>query len=77
MYIHLGLALLHLHLHKKLNPGNQQYLETGLQYIKKHLRHLKGRRFTFLCGDAGPLAIGSVIYHLLKKEEKSQSCLTR
>lgn len=72
-----GIALLHIHLYNKLDSSNHQYLETGLKYMKGQLHHLKGRRFTFLCGDAGPLAVGAVIYHLLKKPEKSHSCISR
>ncbi|XP_063421840.1 lanC-like protein 2 [Mytilus trossulus] len=72
-----GIALLHIHLHRKLESGSQQYLKTGLEYLKKPLRHLKGRKYTFLCGDAGPLAIGAVINHMLKHEDDSKSCLDR
>lgn len=38
---------------------NYNTLKTALKYID--LRKLKGKRISFLCGDAGPLALASII----------------
>ena len=56
---------------------NKQYLETAVDYIKHFLRHLKGRKLSFLCGDAGPLALGAVIYHKLGNNAASKDCARR
>jgi len=40
-------------------------------------RRLKGHRFSFLCGDAGPLALGAVLYDKLGKETESTDCIKR
>ncbi|EGV91649.1 LanC-like protein 2 [Cricetulus griseus] len=61
-----GIALLYLQLYRV--TGDQTYLLRSLDYVKRTLRNLSGRRVTFLCGDAGPLAVGAVIYHKLKSE---------
>ncbi|XP_072944196.1 lanC-like protein 2 isoform X2 [Epargyreus clarus] len=44
-------------LHKR--DKRHDMFQTALQYINLH--DLKGRRISFLCGDAGPLAIAAVI----------------
>ena len=77
IFFFTGIALLHYHLHQKIHTGNQQYLQTALKYIQRPLRHLKGRRISFLCGDAGPLAIGAVLHHKLNQAEESKLCLDR
>ncbi|KAK2156084.1 hypothetical protein LSH36_222g03052 [Paralvinella palmiformis] len=71
-----GIALLYFHLHDKFGEGDR-YLEKALHYIDEPLNHLKRRKHTFLCGDAGPLALGAVIYHKLGKENDKQECLKR
>ncbi|EDL88039.1 rCG52346, isoform CRA_c [Rattus norvegicus] len=70
-----GIALLYLQLYRV--TGDQTYLLRSLDYVKRTLRNLSGRRVTFLCGDAGPLAVGAVIYHKLKSECESQECITK
>ncbi|XP_041496247.1 lanC-like protein 2 isoform X2 [Microtus oregoni] len=70
-----GIALLYLQLYRV--TGDQTYLLQSLDYVKRTLRNLSGRRLTFLCGDAGPLAVGAVIYHRLKSECESQECITK
>lgn len=35
------------------------YFQTAMEYI--NLDNLKGKRISFLCGDAGPLALATVI----------------
>lgn len=39
------------------------WFQTALDYINIDL--LKGRRISFLCGDAGPLALATVISYKL------------
>lgn len=70
-----GIALLYLQLYRV--TGDQTYLLRSLDYVKRTLRNLSGRRVTFLCGDAGPLAVGAVVYHKLKSECESQECITK
>ncbi|OWF39348.1 lanC-like protein 1 [Mizuhopecten yessoensis] len=71
-----GIAFLHWHMYNKLDK-DPQYLEQAYSYIKHHLRHLKGRRVTFLCGDAGPLALGAVVCSEMGKADKSQELVER
>uniref|UniRef100_A0A8C9WIM0 LanC-like protein 2 n=1 Tax=Scleropages formosus TaxID=113540 RepID=A0A8C9WIM0_SCLFO len=70
-----GIALLYLQLHRV--TGESSHLQRALDYVKRTLRNLNGRRVTFLCGDAGPLAVGAVVHHKLKNQAESQECLTR
>uniref|UniRef100_A0A8C5VT83 LanC-like protein 2 n=1 Tax=Microcebus murinus TaxID=30608 RepID=A0A8C5VT83_MICMU len=62
-----GIALLYLQLYRV--TCDQTYLLQSLDYVKRTLRNLNGRRVTFLCGDAGPLA--------LKSDCESQECITK
>uniref|UniRef100_A0A8C8XCL6 LanC like glutathione S-transferase 2 n=1 Tax=Panthera leo TaxID=9689 RepID=A0A8C8XCL6_PANLE len=70
-----GIALLYLQLYRV--TCDQTYLLRSLDYVKRTLRNLNGRRVTFLCGDAGPLAVGAVVYHKLKSDCESQECITK
>lgn len=70
-----GIALLYLQLYRVTK--NQSHLQRSLDYVKRILRNLNGRRVTFLCGDAGPLAVGAVVYHKLKNDSESKECVTR
>uniref|UniRef100_A0A8D0NM07 LanC like 2 n=1 Tax=Sus scrofa TaxID=9823 RepID=A0A8D0NM07_PIG len=70
-----GIALLYLQLYRV--TCDQNYLLRSLDYVKRTLRNLNGRRVTFLCGDAGPLAVGAVVYHKLKSDGESQECITK
>ncbi|KAI4461498.1 lanc-like protein [Holotrichia oblita] len=51
--------------------------KANLLEVKKLLRlnHLKHHRHTFLCGDAGPLAIGAVVSHKLADDSDSQKLI--
>lgn len=42
---------------------NSPILQTAAKYID--VQNLKGRRISFLCGDAGPLAIATIIAYKL------------
>lgn len=57
-----GLALFYLMSSLK-HDSNHEMLQAALEYID--LDKLKGRRISFLCGDAGPLAIAAVISYKL------------
>ena len=44
---------------------------------EKALSKLKNHRVSYLNGDAGPLAIGAMLYHAQGAEAKSQDCIDR
>ncbi|XP_005941323.1 lanC-like protein 2 isoform X1 [Haplochromis burtoni] len=70
-----GIALLYLQLHRVSNEAS--YLHRALDYVKRTMRILNGRKVTFLCGDAGPLAVGAVVHHKLNNTTDSKECLSR
>ena len=70
-----GIALLYLQLHRV--SGEASHLQRALDYVKRSLRNLNGRKVTFLCGDAGPLAVGAVVYQRLNHTEDSKQCITK
>lgn len=70
-----GIALLYLQLYRV--TCDQTHLLRSLDYVKRTLRNLNGRRVTFLCGDAGPLAVGAVVYHKLRSDGESQECIAK
>jgi len=72
-----GFALLYLKLSEKYPEKSSQYLNEGIKYVERCLGQLKGRRLTFLCGDAGPLAIAAVLYDALGLKPESQNVLQR
>ncbi|XP_054478985.1 lanC-like protein 2 isoform X2 [Anoplopoma fimbria] len=70
-----GIALLYLQLHRVSQEATD--LQRALDYVKRTMRILNGRKVTFLCGDAGPLAVGAVVHHKLNNTADSQDCLSR
>uniref|UniRef100_A0A3B4US37 LanC lantibiotic synthetase component C-like 2 (bacterial) n=1 Tax=Seriola dumerili TaxID=41447 RepID=A0A3B4US37_SERDU len=70
-----GIALLYLQLHRVSDEAS--HLQRALDYVKRAMRILNGRKVTFLCGDAGPLAVGAVVHHKLNNTADSQDCLSR
>lgn len=70
-----GIALLYLQLHRVSSEAS--YLHRALDYVKRTMRILNGRKVTFLCGDAGPLAVGAVVHHKLDNTTDSKECLSR
>ena len=70
-----GIALLYLHLYDVY--GDPAYLQVAHEYVKKSLSCLTRRSITFLCGDAGPLAVAAVVYHKLQNQKQSEDCITR
>ena len=79
----IGIAVLYFHLGNIKHKSNQsiddrnEYHQKALELIARPLRHLKGRRVTFLCGDAGPLALGAVLYERLGHKKESTECIKR
>ncbi|XP_031565213.1 lanC-like protein 2 [Actinia tenebrosa] len=76
-----GVAYLFMHLARTLFKDDptkkEEYLNKALEMLEIGDQKLKGRRCTFLCGDAGILAQLAVLYFNLNKPEKSKKCLTR
>ncbi|KAK6621444.1 hypothetical protein RUM44_001251 [Polyplax serrata] len=70
-----GVALLYLMLHERNN--NPSYLESAADLIEKSLARLKNKDVSFICGDAGPLAIASVVFYKQNKVERSKECVSR
>lgn len=67
--------MLYLQLHRV--SGDSSHLQRSLDYVKRALRNLNGRKVTFLCGDAGPLAVAAVVHHRLKNQADSKDCITK
>lgn len=70
-----GIALLYLQLHRVSHEAS--HLQRALDYVKRAMRILNGRKVTFLCGDAGPLAVGAVVHYKLNNTADSKDCLSR
>jgi len=74
MYIHL-----HLRLHTSSDKTTSKYLHKAKDYIDISLKHLSNKpgRVAFLGGEAGPLAVAALVYHVIGQQEKSQECIAR
>ncbi|XP_046555630.1 lanC-like protein 2 [Haliotis rubra] len=73
-----GRATLYLHLHTTVGDGKgEEYLQKALANLQHPLSSMKGRKLSFMCGDAGPLALGAIVYSKLGQAKKSQDCLQR
>lgn len=71
-----GIALLYLHLHDVFKEPS--FLQKAWEYVEHSLKCLTGRRdVTFLCGDAGPLAIAAAVYHRLQWARETDECINR
>uniref|UniRef100_A0A8I5ZYR5 Glutathione S-transferase LANCL1 n=1 Tax=Rattus norvegicus TaxID=10116 RepID=A0A8I5ZYR5_RAT len=70
-----GIAVLYLHLHNVF--GDPAYLQMAHSYVKHSLNCLSRRSITFLCGDAGPLAVAAVLYHKMNSGKQAEDCITR
>lgn len=76
--IHTGVALLYFHMFNKLEgAAREQYLRQCTSYVDGALKRLRQRGVSFLCGDAGPLALGAVVYDRLNKVAASRDCLDK
>lgn len=67
--------MLYLHLYDVF--GDPGYLQMAHTYVKQGLNCLSKRSITFLCGDAGPLAVAAVVYHKMNNEKQAEDCITR
>ncbi|KAB1278707.1 LanC-like protein 1, partial [Camelus dromedarius] len=70
-----GIAVLYLQLYDVF--GDPAYLQMAHGYVKQSLNCLSKRSITFLCGDAGPLAVAAVVYHKMNNEKQAEDCITR
>ncbi|XP_008280962.1 glutathione S-transferase LANCL1 isoform X2 [Stegastes partitus] len=71
-----GIALLYLHLHNIFKDF--AFLQRALEYVSRSLKCLTRRHdVTFLCGDAGPLAVAAVVYYRLQRPQETDECINR
>lgn len=71
-----GIALLYLHLHDVFKDPS--LLQKAREYVEHSLKCLTRRHdVTFLCGDAGPLAVAAVVYHRLQRVQETDECINR
>lgn len=61
------------------NPAKMLYLyQRAAELIEKCIDGLRGKRHvTFLTGNAGPFALGAVIYHLHADKEESKNMISK
>ncbi|KAK0139277.1 LanC-like protein 1 [Merluccius polli] len=71
-----GISLLYLHLHDVL--GDATFLTKALDAVGRNLHSLTRRHdVTFLCGDAGPLAVAAAVFHRMQRPHEATDCLNR
>lgn len=71
-----GIALLYLHLHDVFREPS--FLHKALEHVTQSLKCLTRRHdVTFLCGDAGPLAVAAVVFYRLQRVQESDECINR
>lgn len=76
MCLSAGIALLYLHLHSVFK--DESFLQKALDYVSHSLRCLTRRHdVTFLCGDAGPLAVAAVVYSRFHRVQEAEECINR
>ena len=69
---------MYFHLYECLDGGDKDYyLSKAATYVDGALKNLRHRTISFLCGDAGPLAVGAAVYSHIGKKEKSDECIKR
>jgi lantibiotic modifying enzyme len=73
-----GVAFLFFHLDKVL-PKNiitsDNLLDKSLSYLEKVLKYLNNKKYSFICGDSGPIALSAVIYHIKGNNEECNKML--
>ncbi|XP_054719830.1 LOW QUALITY PROTEIN: lanC-like protein 2 [Uloborus diversus] len=73
-----GIALLYMRFADiKVCEGKKDYLKDALSYVEPIIPYLKKKRYSFLCGVTGPLAIASVLFHRLGMENESMDLSRR
>lgn len=71
-----GIALLYLHLHDVFQEPS--FLQRAQMHVEHSLKCLTRRHdVTFMCGDAGPLAVAAVVYHRLQRVQETDECVNR
>lgn len=76
MCLSTGIALLYLHLHNIFKEDS--FLQRALEHVSRSLKCLTRRHdVTFLCGDAGPLAVAAVVYSRLQWGQETDECINR
>lgn len=70
-----GKACLYLLKYKKTN--DKSFLQRALEITDQAICSLRGRDISFLLGDAGPLALGAIIYSKLNQKDKSDGFIKR
>ncbi|KAH7965840.1 hypothetical protein HPB49_011385 [Dermacentor silvarum] len=70
-----GVALMYMRLYDVLQDTS--YLNRALPLVERQLSNLKERRFSFLCGDPGPLAVGADLYNRLGRSQDSHNLIRR
>ncbi|KAK7082421.1 Glutathione S-transferase lancl1 [Halocaridina rubra] len=68
-----GYSLLYLHLADIL--GDDIYLQKAQPLMERCLKKMKGKRSSFLCGDAGPLAVAAVVFSKLNMKKEMANCI--
>jgi len=73
-----GVGLMYFHLYNKLKDADSsRNLRIAGSFADAAMKQLRHRGVSFLGGDAGPLALGAVVYQRLGQASKSQDCLDR
>ena len=76
-----GIAYLHLHMATALKEespyGVKNHLDRASAILEELCKHLSGRRVTFLCGAAGPLALNAVVQHKLGQADRATKMITK
>jgi Lanthionine synthetase C-like protein len=74
----VGIALLYMHLYKNVPTFQKfKYLKVALSHVEPHLPKLKLRRPSFICGEAGLLAVSAVLLNQLNMKEKAEDCVKK
>jgi len=73
-----GVGLLYFHMSDKLKDADGgRSLRVAGSYADAAVKQLRRKGISFLGGDAGPLALGAVVYQRLGRTSESQDCLNR
>lgn len=73
---HPGIAFLYMHLYKNVPTFQKfKYLKTALSHVEPFLTNIKLRRPSFVCGEAGVLAVAAVLLNQLNMKEKTEDCV--
>ncbi|XP_034034341.1 glutathione S-transferase LANCL1 [Thalassophryne amazonica] len=71
-----GISLLYLRLHSVFSVPS--FLQKSLEYVNQSLKCLTRRHdVTFLCGDAGPLAVAAVVCYRLQRVQEADEYINR